>query len=104
MRAKAFRLVLAAALLTASAAGAAPTCQTKYGDVARCGTPGAMPVGWTLSPAEHQYWRPDTPTPPAQLLGMAAIIGGFFALIALMPNFDGSKGADWGSQEDDDRD
>jgi hypothetical protein len=104
MRAKALSLVLAAALLTASAASAAPTCQNKYGDTARCGAEGAMPVGWSLPPAEREYWRPSTPMGSAEVFGLVSIIGGFFALVALMPKFDGSKGEDWDRQEDDERD
>jgi hypothetical protein len=104
MRARTVSLALAATLLTASAASAAPTCENKYGDAARCGAGGAMPVGQVLSPAERQYWRPDTPIPPGEVLGLTAILGGLAALILLMPKFDGSNGADWGRQEDDDRD
>jgi hypothetical protein len=32
-----------------------------------------------------------------QLFGLACVLGGFFALIALMPRFDG----EWDHQEDD---
>jgi len=30
------------------------------------------------------------------------VLGGFFALIALMPEFDGRAGSDWDKQEGDD--
>jgi len=104
MRARVLCIALTAGLLAASAAGAAPVCENHYGDAARCGTAGAMPVGQILSPAERAYWRPDTPTPPAEVFGLVALIGGFFALIALMPKFDGSNGAGWDKQEGDDED
>jgi hypothetical protein len=41
-----------ALLLAASAAQAAPTCQDRHGGTVRCGTSGAMPVGWTLPVGE----------------------------------------------------
>jgi hypothetical protein len=91
------------ATLAASGAQAAPTCLTRTGDAARCGTPAAMPVGWTLPP--EQAWRRQMseasgPT-PAQQWGLVAVIGGLFALIALMPKFDGSHPGDWDRQEGD---
>jgi len=101
MRALLLTFILALSLAGASAASAAPTCENRYGDVARCGTPGAMPVGWALSPAEREYWRPYTPTPPGEIMGLVSILGGLVALILLMPRFDGSTGPDWGKQEDD---
>jgi len=104
MRAKTLCLAVTLVLLTASTASAAPVCENKYGDGARCGTPGAMPIGWALTPAQREYWRPDTPMAPAKLFGLISIVGGIFALIALMPDFDGRTGADWGKQEDDDQD
>lgn len=88
---------LAFALLGAAPAAAAPTCLDREGGVIRCGTPGAMPVGWTppegtVAPAD------DTPGPgAAELTGLAAVIGGLFALIALMPEFEG-----WDGRERDD--
>jgi hypothetical protein len=82
---------LGLALLLAAAPGeAAPTCLDRDGVTVRCGAPGAMPVGWE---PEGGPAAPDTPDPgPAQLAGLAAVIGGLFALLALMPEFDGWDG------------
>src|SRR5262249_31538461 len=51
---------LAAAMFSAPQALAAPTCQTARGETIRCGTEGAMPVGWTLSAGERLA-RPASP-------------------------------------------
>ena len=94
---------VAATLLTASAALAAPTCQDKNGDTIRCGTQGAMPVGWTLSPQqrlERQIPRPKYPS-TKELLELIGVMGVFFTLLALMPEFDGQRTRDWGEQEGD---
>lgn len=92
---------VAATLLTASAAHAAPTCQDKNGDTIRCGTPGAMPVGWTLSPQERlEISKPKYPS-TNELLELIGVIGVFFTLLALMPEFDGQRTSDWGEQEGD---
>lgn len=92
-------IAAAVALLSAPAAFAAPTCQDQDGATIRCGTPGAMPVGWTLP--DDQRPAPDGP-PLEELLALACVIGGLFALIALMPEFDGRRDQDWGEQEGDD--
>jgi hypothetical protein len=94
-------LAVAAALLLACAPAslAAPTCQTRDGDGVRCGTPGAMPVGWI--PAPDQPLARRAPPPASALLGLVAVVGGFFALIALMPDFQGRPAGDWDAQEDD---
>jgi hypothetical protein len=92
-------------LLTADAALAAPTCEDKNGLTIRCGTEGAMPVGWTL-PAEE---RPDRqkfrPAPPGVdlLLELICTLGVFFALMALLPEFEGQRAAEWDRQEGDDQ-
>jgi len=88
-------LVLTLALL-ATPALAAPTCQDRNGDTIKCGAPGAMPVGWTLPPEES--WRlrlAHTETPAGDVLKVAAGLALFFALIALMPRFDGRRDQDW---------
>ena len=36
------------------------------------------------------------------LIDLVCVIGGIFALIALMPPFDGTNGGDWGDHEPDD--
>jgi hypothetical protein len=97
-------IALATVLALAPAARAAPTCQDRIGDDVRCGSPGAMPVGWTASPRmalARQAAEPPDPT-PSQALGLVALIGALFALIALMPDFDGWDAGDWGQQEGDD--
>ena len=92
---------VAAVLLTGSAL-AAPTCQDGNGDTIRCGTPGAMPVGWTLSPQQRLERQPSGPLPPStsEVVEMICVIGMLLALIALMPEFDGGAG-DWDEQEGD---
>jgi hypothetical protein len=95
----------AAALLALSCpARAAPTCQTLDGETAKCGTPGAMPVGWTPSPQQllDRQVAADPGPSAEQLLNLAFFLGGLFALIALMPEFDGWGPGDWGRQEGDD--
>jgi len=103
------RLVIAALaaaglLAAAPAALAAPTCQLETGETARCGTAGAMPVGWPPSPEQIlDRQAAATPGPSAeQLLSLALFLGGLFALIALLPAFDGWGPGDWDRQEGDD--
>ena len=103
MRRLTLAFAVAATLLTSSAALAAPTCQDKNGDTIRCGTQGAMPVGWTLSPQqrlERQISKPKYPS-TNELLELIGVMGVFFALLALMPEFDGQNARDWGEQEGD---
>ena len=92
-------LLALALLLSASAALAAPTCQDRDGLTIRCGTEGAMPVGWTL-PFHERKIRPPAPS-ASELLTLIATLGLLFALIALLPDFDGRSGADWDAQEGD---
>ena len=92
-----------AATLLASAALAAPTCQDRNGETIRCGTQGAMPVGWSLSPQqrlEQQISKPKYPS-TNELLELIGVMGVYFALLALMPEFDGQRTRDWGEQEGD---
>ena len=89
-------LVAAAMLFNASAVSAAPTCQDRKGETVRCGTVGAMPVGWSLAPDQRPA-SDDTGSTP--WLSLIALVGGLFALIALMPDFDG-----WGDVEEDGED
>lgn len=93
-----------ALMLSDTAAQAAPTCQDKNGDTIKCGTPGAMPVGWTPSPQhllDLSYSRPAR-SDTADGLKAFCLIGLILALIALLPEFDGTKAADWDRQEGDD--
>jgi hypothetical protein len=83
-------------VLLATPALAAPTCQDRNGDTIKCGAPGAMPVGWTLPPEEA--WRlrlVHTETPAGDVLKVVMALALFFALIALMPRFDGRHDQDW---------
>ncbi|HET6971776.1 MAG TPA: hypothetical protein VFH92_11665 [Phenylobacterium sp.] len=85
---------LGLALLAAAPAQAAPTCLDRDGVTVRCGTPGAMPVGWTPPPGTPDP-ADDSPAPGlAELAGLAAVLGGLFALLALMPEFDGWDGGE----------
>ncbi|MDR3514121.1 MAG: hypothetical protein P4L73_20995 [Caulobacteraceae bacterium] len=104
MRRMILSLAAAALLLCAPAARAAPTCQDRGGVATRCGTPGAMPVGWTAPPdPAGDPPAPGAPEPGLNtILSLVAVVGGLFALIALMPEFDGSRASDWDRQEGDD--
>jgi hypothetical protein len=90
MRLSIVALVAAAALSAAGVAHAAPTCVDESNLVRRCGTPGAMPVGWT--PPDAASAPQPAPEDPSTVFSLICIVGGLFALIALMPDFDG----DWG--------
>ena len=94
MRALILAAAVSATLLSAPAL-AAPTCQDKDGDTIKCGTPGAMPVGWTLSPQQRLERQRSRPTGPSmnELLELICVIGVFFGLMALLPEFDG-----WGDE------
>ena len=78
--------------MLATPALAAPTCQNAGGATVQCATSGAMPVGWRSLDA-----GPSSASPPNLflVLGLVGVIGGLFALIALMPEFDGG----WDEQE-----
>jgi hypothetical protein len=79
-----------AATLLAPPALAAPTCWDTQGRTVRCGTEGALPVGTRLTPEqEAQRIARLAGPPPLALAGLVFLLGGLFALIALMPDFDG---------------
>jgi hypothetical protein len=103
MRPLILAFTVAATLLTAPAALAAPTCQDKNGDTIKCGIPGAMPVGWSLSLRQLLDRQPSRPIAPSttELLELICVIGVFFAVMALMPEFDGRRAGDWDEQEGD---
>ena len=103
MRALFLSAALGLALTAAAPVMAAPTCQNQYGDTTRCGTPTAMPVGWAVSQAQREFWRPSRPIPASELFGLISILGGLAALIILMPKFDGRRGEDGDRQEGDER-
>jgi hypothetical protein len=94
------RLILTfatAGALVATPALAAPTCQTQTGETARCGTPGAMPLGWEAPPDGRPAFAALDANQAFGIVLMACI----FALLALMPDFDGRRSSDWDRQEDD---
>ena len=102
MRRVVLAFVAVVALLGAHAAVAAPTCQDRNGDTIKCATPGAMPVGWTLPLAErleNERLRPPKYPSTNELLKLLWVMGMFFALLALLPEFEG----DWDKQEGDDK-
>ena len=92
MRPAARAAILAITLmLSAAPALAAPTCWDREGRVVRCGTPGAGPVGAALTPAQDAARR-ATPThtlSAREAFSLAAVVGGLFGLIVLMPRFNG---------------
>ncbi len=98
-------LVIAIFCAAISPAAAAPTCQDANGSVARCGTPGAMPLGWKPSDAEYHRRQAALGNvfDPKEVVNAVALIVGLFAIIALLPAFDGRSDADWDKQEGDDR-
>jgi hypothetical protein len=91
-------LALCGALLWPALASAAPTCLDAAGETVRCEAPDALPVD--MSPAAAAAEREAAiPLPSAQtLFGLVCVLGGLFALIGLMPDFDG-----WGPGEHEDR-
>jgi hypothetical protein len=96
MRTTLLALIVTATLLVAPSSMAAPTCQDRSGDTIRCGTEGAMPVGWTLPAEQRARVLAARPVePPPNLFGLGLFLFGFFALLALMPDFDGK----WDRQE-----
>lgn len=91
--------------LVAAPGVAAPTCETQRGETVRCGAAGAMPVGWTPSAQEREQLRLQPTQEPGmmRLLQTLCALGVFFSLLALMPDFDGSRAEDWDRQEDESR-
>ncbi|HEY4264289.1 MAG TPA: hypothetical protein VGM72_03160 [Micropepsaceae bacterium] len=106
MRAWIFAIAISVAFTPAPAAFAAPTCQDQNGATIKCGIPGAMPVGWRLSVQERLDRQMPAPEYQSanELLKLICVIGIFFALMALMPEFDGRRAGDWDRQEDDGED
>lgn len=93
-------LAAALALGVGGSALAAPTCQDRQGTTVRCEAANAMPVGWTL-PESERLAQPHDETPPARIAGAVVLVACLFALIALMPPFDGRHDADWGAESED---
>lgn len=84
-------------LLAAPSVLAGPTCLDRNGAAIRCGTPGAMPFGWSLPEEERR--RHDLANPASAQLGSllkaACVVGLFLCAIALLPEFDGTRNEDW---------
>ena len=91
--------------LAAAPGAAAPTCENLRGETVRCGTAGAMPVGWAPSAQEREKLTPEPANESGvmKLLQTLCALGVFFSLLALMPDFDGSRAGDWDRQEDESR-
>jgi hypothetical protein len=88
MRRSLLPLIVAGTLFSAPAAIAAPTCQDINGGTIRCGTPGAMPVGWTL-PLQQRLERDESsPVELDQLLKVICVLGVYFCLLAMLPEFE----------------
>lgn len=59
-----------------------------------------MPVGWRLPPGEAMRREMEQPHPSAHtILKVVAGLALFFTLIALLPEFDGTRDQDWEAQE-----
>lgn len=90
-------LFLLFALMLAAPATAAPICQNRLGDWVHCDAFGAMPLGWKVSDEAYTA-RVLSRTPPPErreLIALGVVLFSIFALIALLPEFDGSQGKDW---------
>jgi hypothetical protein len=97
---RAWILGLVMVVLAGAGALAAPTCLDKSGNTIRCNAPGAMPLAWKPPPEillERELSLPPNPHAGA-LLKIVLGLGVFFALIALLPDFDG----DWDPRGKDD--
>jgi hypothetical protein len=92
-------LVFVIALSVSPVALAAPTCLDRRAETVRCEARGAMPVGWAPAPDEIRAHAATTDSELGfrRTLGLICLIGGLFALFALLPDFDGG----WDRQEDD---
>jgi hypothetical protein len=82
-------LLAIAASLAAPGAVAAPTCWNAAAETVRCGTAGALPVGARLSPDQEALRRSrSSELEPIALMGLALLLGGMFALLAVLPDFE----------------
>ncbi len=102
---RAIGMVAVSVLLLAAPTIAAPTCRDRTGATIKCGTDGAMPVGWSLPPELVDKRIPGIADPEPRILAeTVAVIALLFTLIALLPEFDGRRGSDWDTGEHDDED
>ena len=86
MRAALFLLLLT----FAAPASAAPTCEDRSGNAVRCENPAAMPLGWHAPQSDRHF----PPADPELVFTAVAMVVLLFALIALMPEFEGWDGDD----------
>lgn len=93
------RFAILLLLLFATPSLAAPTCEGRQGQAMRCGAPGAMPLGWTAPAADRHVPAANG----ADLLEAVGFLVLLFALIALLPEFDGSRAEDWEPRDKDGR-
>jgi hypothetical protein len=89
--------VSCALLLPTAAVGAAASCPADAREPARCAQPEALPAAVGPAPAAPSPEPAvDIPLPsPQTLFGLICVLGGLFALIGLMPDFDG-----WGGEQE----
>ena len=87
---------IAAFLLIEPSGIAAPTCIDQDGDTIKCGAPGAMPLGWRLSPEEELARDMEQTVSPnlGELLELICLLGVFFSLMAMLPDCDGWRDDD----------
>ena len=102
MKPAAAALALHLALLAPSIALAAPTCLDARGETVRCGTAGAMPVGWAPAPdvAQARLDARHDALSPRMAIGLVCVVGGLLALFALMPDFQGRWDREEGEEGD----
>ena len=86
---------VAAFLMILQPVAAAPICQGRDGSPMHCEAPGAMPLGWTAPAADRRVV--DTDRREVWMAGGILLL--LFALIALLPDFDGSQPKDWESDD-----
>jgi hypothetical protein len=98
-------LLFVLAIVFVRPAFAAPICFTRAADIVHCDVKAAMPVGWR--PSAEQFARRALEQPQPSTRDILKVVLGlvlFFALIALLPEFDGARDQDWDTQEKQDRD
>jgi hypothetical protein len=96
-------LAIVTGLWIALTALAPPRCDDLSGRAVRCGTAGAVLVGWKSSREMLAAQEAGAPAElsSTQVFGLVCFIGGLFALFALLPDFEAGDGGGWDRQEDD---